>query len=203
MKRSMRLSAVGLALGLVAASCGGATGEAPIAASTEPTVAPPAQTQVAVAPPKPTFLMLYGDTVRGTAGLSPEEKDSTKPAGLTCVQMSRFPNGSRIVWRIRVLDPLTNKAMDDKAMEYVKLMLPDGKEQPLKYGPHGGTKENPTDFFWVTGWTVPADYPTGVFNYVVQAKSLEGATGTFGYDAFKVTSGQLQIIPADLGKRIF
>jgi hypothetical protein len=199
----MRLSAVGLALGLVAASCGGATGEAPIAASPEPTVAPAVLTQAPVAAPKPTFLMLYGDTVRGTAGLSPEEKDSSKPAGLTCVQMSRFPIGSRIVWRMRVIDPLTNTAMSDKVLEYVKLKLPDGKEQVLKYGGHGGTKENPADFFWVTGWTVPADYPTGVFNYLVEAKSLVGAIGTFGYDAFKVPSGQLQIIPADLGKRIF
>ena len=168
---------------------------------TAPTVAPVVQT--AAPTPKPTFLMLYGDTVRGTQGLSPEEKDSTKPQGLTCVQMSRFPNGSRIVWRIRVLDPLTSKAMDDKALEYVKLKLPDGSEQLLKYGPHGGTKENPLDRFWVTGWTVPADYPTGGFNYLVEAKSLEGAVGTFGYDAFKVPSGQLQIIPADLGRRIF
>lgn len=187
---------------LAAASCGGSTGEGPGAPTAAPTVAPTVAT-VVVTPAPLKHLILYGDTVRGTAGLSPEEKDSSKPQGLTCVQMSRFPHGSRIVWRIRVMDPATNKAMDDKSLEYVKLMLPDGKEQALKYGPHGGTKENPTDFFWVTGWTVPTDYPTGVFNYVVQAKSLEGAIGTFGYDAFKVTSGQLQIIPADLGKRIF
>jgi len=200
MKPATRLSAAGTALILVAASCAGSTGEAPVSATTAPTVAPAPQ---AAAPAAPRFLVLYGDTVRGTAGLTPEEKDSAQPQGLTCVQMSRFPHGSRIVWRMRVLDPTTNKALDDKAMEYVKLMLPDGKEQLLKYGPHGGTKENPTDFFWVTGWTVPADYPTGVFNYAVQAKSLEGATGTFGYDAFKVTSGQLQIIPATLGTRRF
>ena len=201
MKPITRVIAAGTALILAAASCGGGTGEAPVAATTAPTVAPVVQT--AAPTPKPTFLMLYGDTVRGTVGLSPEEKDSSKPQGLTCVQMSRFPNGSRIVWRIRVLDPLTSKAMDDKALEYVKLKLPDGSEQLLKYGPHGGTKENPLDRFWVTGWTVPADYPTGGFNYLVEAKSLEGAVGTFGYDAFKVPSGQLQIIPADLGKRIF
>ena len=202
MKLSTRIATAGLALVFAAASCGGSTGEGPGAPTVAPTVAPTAAT-VVVTPAPLEHLILYGDTVRGTAGLSPEEKDSSKPAGLTCVQMSRFPNGSRIVWRIRVLDPGTNVAMNDKQLEYVKLMLPDGKEQALKYGPHGGTKENPTDFFWVTGWTVPADYPTGVFNYVVQAKSLEGAVGTFGYDAFKVTSGQLQIIPADLGKRIF
>lgn len=172
------------------AACGSDTG-----VGTQPaaTTAPQA-TQAA--PPAPKTLMLLGDVVRGTAGLTDEEK-----AVLTCVTLSKFPHGGRIVWRIRVLDPLSNKALDDKALEHVTLTLPDGKTQVLKYGPHGGTKENPTDFFWVTGWTVPDGYPTGLFTYKIDAKSLEGATGTFAFDYFKVTSGQLTIVPAPFPKR--
>lgn len=175
------------------AACGGGsgTGANEPAATTAPK---PAPTQAAATAPK--TLMLLGDVVRGTAGLTDEEK-----AVLTCVTFSKFPHGSRIVWRIRVLDPIANKALDDKALDNVTLTLPDGKTQALKYGPHGGTKENPTDFFWVTGWTVPADYPTGIFNYKVDAKSLEGATGSFGFDYFKVPAGQLTIVPAPFPKR--
>ena len=44
------------------------------------------------------------------------------------------------------------------------------------------------------GYTVPLDYPTGAFNYKIEAKSLEGATGTF--EPFKVTAAQLTIVPA-------
>jgi hypothetical protein len=187
-----RILAISVPLLLVAAACGGGTGEGAAA----PTTAATATAPVAVAPAAPKTLMLVGDTVRGTAGLLEEEKSV-----LTCVVMSKFPQGGRIVWRIRVLDPLTSKALDDKAMASLTLTLPDGKTQAFKYGPHGGTKEAPTDFFWVTGYTVPADYPTGIFSYKVDAKSLEGATGTYGFDYFKVPSGQLTIVPAPFPKR--
>ena len=104
---------------------------------------------------------------------------------------------------LRFLDPLTLKSLDDKELQYVQLTLPDGKVEPLKYGGHGGTRENPADRFWAAGFTVPNDYPTGVFNFKIEAKSLEGTSGTFAYDAFKVSFAQLQIVPANLGKRNF
>lgn len=206
MNIATRILAASIAILLVAAACGPAastpvepTKPAPVEKANEPVKEP-------VKAPEPVaakHLILYGDTVRGTAGLTDAEKKGDQPQGLVCVVMSRFPHGSRIVWRIRVMDPVSNTALDDKALESVTLNLPDGKTQALKYGPHGGTKENPTDFFWVTGWTVPLDYPTGLFNAKVVATSKTGATGSFGADYFKVTSGQLQIIPADLGKRSY
>ena len=205
MRSSTRVLAAGIALMLVAASCGASTGEAPPAA-TAATVAPTTQavTQPATqAPLRATNLLVIGDTVRGQAGLTDDEKKLDVATGLHCVVMSRFPQGSRVVWRIKVLDPLTQKALDDKQLEYVRLTLPDGKVEPLKYGPHGGTKENPADRFWAAGFTVPNDYPTGVFNFKIEAKSLEGTIGTFGYDAFKVSFAQLQIIPGNLGTRRF
>jgi hypothetical protein len=190
--------AAGVALILVAASCGASTGEAPVAATISPAAAPATQ----AAPPAPKLLTLVVDTVRGTAGVTDDEKKPENPASLVCVVMSKFPQGSRIVWRARVVDPLTGKGLDDNALEHVTLTLADGKTQPLKYGPHGGTKENPADFFWAAGWTVPNDYPTGIFNYKIEAKSKEGATGSYGSDYFKVPAAQLQIIPAGGTRRL-
>lgn len=184
MTRSLRILAFGVALALIAASCGGGTGDGQASASVAPTVAATAKPQVA------TFLVLQGDTVRSPEGLTDEEKTY-----LSCTQQSRFPQGSRIVWRFRALDPITNKALDDKAVKSFDLTLPDGKTQAFKYGPHPAT--NPVEFFWTTGFSLPKDYPTGAFNYQIKVTSLDGTIGA--WDQFKVSAAQLQIVP--VGKR--
>ena len=200
MKPATRVIAAGVALILVAASCAGTTGEAPAAPAAQTTAQP-------AAPAKPKLLTLVVDTVRGQAGLTDEEKKLDVGTALHCVVMSRYPQGSRIVWRVKVTDvlPFTSSApaLDNTALEYVRLTLPDGKTQDLKYGPHGGTQENPADFFWSTGFTVPADYPTGVFNHKIEAKTLAGVIGTYGFDFFKVSWAQLQVIPGTPGTRRF
>ena len=139
----------------------------------------------------PKHLILQVDTVRSPEGLTDAQKEF-----LSCVQQSRFPVSSRIVWRARALDPLSNKALDDKALKSFVLTLPDGKTDVFKYGGHGGTKENPAEFFWTAGFSIPATYPTGLFAYKVTATSADGAVGTF--DQFKVPAGQLTIVPASL-----
>ena len=169
------------------AACGGPTGEAP-AATVAPTTAATAA-PVATKAPVAQFLVLQGDTVRSPEGLTDEEKPL-----LSCVQQSRFPQGSRIVWRFRALDPLSNKALDDKAIKSFVLTLPDGKDQAFKYGGHGGTKENPAEFFWTAGYSIPAGYPTGLFSYKITATSLEGAVGT--WEQFKVPAAQLLVVAA-------
>ena len=164
------------------AACGGPTGETAASPTVAATAAP---TVAATAAPRAQFLILQGDTVRSPEGLTAEEK-----VFLSCVQQSRFPQGSRIVWRFRALDPLTGKQLDDKALKSFVLTLPDGKEQTLKYGPHPAT--NPVDFFWTTGFTLPKDYPTGAFNYKLTATSQEGAVGA--WEQFKVSAAQLQVV---------
>jgi hypothetical protein len=174
----------------VLASCGAGTGETGTSATTAPTTAP---TVAATTKPQvATFLILQGDTVRSPEGLTDEEKTF-----LSCTQQSRFPQGSRIVWRFRVLDPITNKALDDKAIKSFDLTLPDGKTVAFKYGGHGGTPEARLEFFWTAGFTVAADYPTGAFNFQLKATSLDGAIGS--WNQFKVPAAQLQIVP--IGKR--
>jgi hypothetical protein len=172
------------------ASCGGGTGETATSATTTPSVA--ATTAATAKPQVATFLLLQGDTVRSPEGLTDEEKTF-----LSCVQQSRFPQSSRIVWRYKVIDPVTSKALDDKAIKSFDLILPDGTKQAFKYGGHGGTKPDYADYFWTAGFSIPKDYPTGTFNYQVKAVSQEGAIGSF--DQFKVTSALLTVVPA--GKR--
>ena len=192
MTRRLRVLASSASLALVAsllASCGGSTGEG--AAATNTATQSPAPTVAATAAPqKATFLILQGDTVRSPVGLTNEEK-----VFLSCVQQSRFPQGSRIVWRFRVIDPLTNAPLDDKALKEFTITLPDGKTQAFKFGGHGGPdKDHPAEYFWTTGFTIPADYPTGLFGYKLTATSLEGAVGTF--DQFKVPAAQLTVVAA-------
>jgi hypothetical protein len=173
------------------ASCGGGTGETATSATAAPPVA--ATTAATAKPQLATFLILQGDTVRSPEGLTDEEKTF-----LSCVQQSRFPQGSRIVWRFKAIDPLTSKALDDKAIKSFDLLLPDGKTQAFKYGGHpGGANAVPTDFFWTSGFSIPATYPTGAFNYQIKATSLDGAVGT--WDQFKVPAAQLTVVA--LGKR--
>jgi hypothetical protein len=175
----------------VLASCGGGTGETGTSATTAPTTAP---TVAATAKPLvATFLILQGDTVRSPEGLTDEEKTF-----LSCTQQSRYPQGSRIVWRFKALDPISGKALDDKGIKSFDLTLPDGKTQAFKYGGHpGGATAVPTDFFWTAGFSVPKDYPTGLFNFQIKAVGIDGAVGTF--DQLKVSSSLLTIVA--IGKR--
>src|SRR5690349_3201483 len=152
MKLVPRIIAIGITTALAAAACGGATGDTSTAvkASQAPAAAPATQ----AAPAAPKFLIVVGDTIRGNLGLNPVEILTEAP-GIHCTQQSRFPVGGRIVWRMKVIDPTTGKYMDDKQIKSVTLTLPDGKlGDPFKYSGHGGTKENPADFLWATGFTI-------------------------------------------------
>jgi hypothetical protein len=174
---------------MLAASCGGGTGEG---AATPSTAA--AKTQAAVAtqaaPVLAKTLVILGDTIRSQQGLTDIEKNINAP-GIHCTQQSRFPQGGRIVWRMKALDPVTGTYLNDKDIASFTITFPDGKSDKFAYGGHGGTKEAPQDFLWAYGWTVPADYPTGALNVKIDVKSIAGASGSF--DAFKVAAAQLTI----------
>jgi hypothetical protein len=185
LRRILAISASTIFVVGALASCGGGTGETATSATPAPSVA--ATTAATAKPQVATFLILQGDTVRSPEGLTDEEKTF-----LSCVQQSRFPQGSRIVWRFRALDPISGKALDDKAMKSFEVILPDGKASAFKYGGHGGTKEAPAEFFWTAGFSIPKDYPTGAFSYQIKATSLDGAIGT--WDQFKVAAAQLTVV---------
>ena len=194
MKLVPRILAISVAFLFIAASCGSSTGEgaaapAPAKNQVATTTAPAA----AAAPAAPKFLIVVGDTIRSQAGLNDVEKNINAP-GIHCTEQSRFPQGGRIVWRMKVMDPTTGKYLDDKAIASFTITYPDGKTDKLVYGGHGGTKDAPQDYLWAVGYTVPADYPTGAFIVKIEAKSVDGATGTF--DGFKVSAAQTTIVKA-------
>ena len=177
---------------MLAAACGSGTGEG---TSQPTTTAKPAPTAVATqaAPTLATPLVVMGDTIRSQAGLNDVEKNINAP-GIHCTQQSRFPQGGRIVWRMKVLDPLNGKYLDDKGLASFTITYPDGKTDKFAYGGHGGTKEAPQDFLWAVGYTIPIDYPTGAFIVKIEAKALDGRVGSF--DQFKVAAAQLTITKA-------
>jgi hypothetical protein len=177
---------------MLAAACGSGTGEG----AATPTTAAKASAATQAAPAAPVLakqLVIIGDTIRSNAGLTDVEKN-INPPGIHCTQQSRFPQGGRIVWRMKALDPVSGKYLDDKEISSFTITYPDGKTDSLKYGGHGGTKEAPQDFLWAVGFTIPLDYPTGAFNVKIDAKALDGRSGTF--DQFKVSAAQLVITKA-------
>ena len=187
-----RLLATCVAALMLAAACGSGTGEG-AASPTTAAKATQAAAATQAAPVLAKSLIVLGDTIRSQQGLNDTEKILGAP-GIHCTQQSRFPQGGRIVWRMKALDPLTGKYLDDKDLSSFTITFPDGKSDKLVYGAHGGTKEAPQDFLWAYGWTVPADYPTGALNVVIKATAASGATGTF--EPFKVTAAQLTITKA-------
>ncbi len=173
------------AIALLLASCGGAANESKTPAATSTTAAT-AAAPTAAPVQLPKTLILVGDTVRGTKNLTDEEKPF-----LGCVQANRFPPESQIVWRFKVVDPLTTKAMSDKQLASLKITLPDGTTQDFKYGEH---PKGSNVWFWTSSFVIPKSYPTGAFTYKVLATDTEGRTGTF--EQFNVANAMLQVVPA-------
>jgi hypothetical protein len=130
-----------------------------------------------------TYLSVVADTVQGPLNLTDEQK-----AVQSCVDAGHFPRNSQIVWRVRVVDPLTGQGMDDTLVS-VQVKLGDGQVIDLKYGDH--PKNTPTDSFWAGSFNIPADYPSGTLSYEVAATGTDGRTGVF--KPFNVASSLLTI----------
>jgi hypothetical protein len=117
-------------------------------------------------------LSVQADTVSGPLNIPGDQR-----ASRVCVQQSRFARSSEVVWRARVMDPVTGVQLDDAALASVQVRLADGQVLDMRFGPH--PRDNPTDVFWTTAFDVPADYPTGTLGYEVVATGNDGRTGTF------------------------
>lgn len=144
--------------------------------------ASPAVSAPVPAPKVAQNLILDANTTTGSGG--------TLKADAVCVLGSQFKRGQQVVWRIKVIDPATGQPLDDKALQSVKIALPDGQTFDAKYGGHPA--KTPTDSFWATSWVVPQDYPTGSLPYVVNAKSADGRTGKF--TEFNVAPSLLTVV---------
>jgi hypothetical protein len=121
--------------------------------------------------PQLTTLSVVSDVVMGPFNLTDEEK-----AVKSCVNNSRYPRNSQIVWRTRIIDPVTGAQMGDDFVS-VQVRLGDGQVIDLNYGDH--PRDTPTDTFWAGSFKVPVDYPTGTLSYEVVATATDGRTGVF------------------------
>lgn len=133
--------------------------------------------------PAAGFLFIDSDIVLGPTNLTDEEKPT-----MTCVQGNRFAHNEDVVWRVKVLDPLTGQPMDDTTLASVQVVLPT-ETLDLHYGGH--PRDTPVDFFWTTGWLIPEDYPTGAVAYAINATANDGRVGT--WEQFGVSLAQLTV----------
>jgi hypothetical protein len=125
-------------------------------------------------------IFVEGDMERGN-------QQGVPPA---CVLNNVFKHLEKVVWRLRVHDQNGN-VLDDKGLKSVVVELPDGKKFDARFGGH--PPRGPTDTLWAAAWIIPADYPTGTFNYKVTVTDNQGNTAT--WEPFKIATSQLRIEP--------
>jgi hypothetical protein len=131
-------------------------------------------------------LFFEGDMVRG------QTQDGA--TGATCVLTSQFKRREEVVWRIRVRDGKTGDQVTDKGVKSVVVEMSDGQKIPAHYGAHPRGK--PTDNFWGTAWSIPANYPTGSLTYKVVVTDNDGQTTS--WEPFNVALSALMVIPGDV-----
>ena len=116
------------------------------------------------------------------------ERGNQAGAPPACVLNNVFQHLEKVVWRVRVLDQNGN-VLDNKNLKSVVVELADGKKIDAAFGGH--PPRAPTDNLWAAAWIIPADYPTGTFNYKVTATDNQGNSVT--WEPFKVATSQLKI----------
>ena len=96
------------------------------------------------------------------------------PPDQICAIRSTFPQGQDIVFRVKVIDPATGQSLDNTALQNVTITLPDGSVEAMEYGSHPPGPAGGLDAYWTYAFMIPADYPTGVFNYSIAVTDLNG-----------------------------
>jgi len=124
-------------------------------------------------------LFIYADMERGNQAGAP-------PA---CVLNNVFLHLEKVVWRVRVQDQ-TGKVLDDKGLKSVIVEMQDGQKLEARFGGH--PPRQPTDYLWAAAWIIPANYPTGTFEYKLVVTDQQGNTQT--WEPFKVSTSQLRIL---------
>lgn len=147
---------------------------------------PAAKQAAPAAPAASAKLVVLDSVVLGSANLP----DAEKPAK-SCTLNNKFQKNEQIVWRAKVVDPVTGKNMGTDEMSKVQVKLGDGKVLDAKFGPH--PKDPPGDAFWTASFTVPENYPVGTLKYSIEAASKDGRSGQFV--TFDIATSALQILP--------
>jgi hypothetical protein len=132
-------------------------------------------------------LFIEGDLVRGAQQGAP---------GPFCVLNNQFKHLEKVVWRVRVLDPV-GQPLDNKGLKSVVVELPDGQKLDARFGPHPPPAQGPAvDHFWTAIWIIPTSYPDGSLSYKVTATDLEGHSQT--WEPFKSKPSQLSVVAGEI-----
>lgn len=126
-------------------------------------------------------LVVVGDMVIG--------RDNNE--GATCVLTSRFLHEQQVVWRAKVVDPMTNAELSDMELASVEITLVDGQVFEMEYGEH--PPREPVDAYWTAAWVIPADYPSGVVEFTITATHTDGRTGDLV--TFPIEASLLTVLP--------
>jgi hypothetical protein len=131
-------------------------------------------------------LIVVGDMVRSGESVTPEEAPF-----LACTEQNRYPQGTQVVFRMKVIDPATQQPMDPSQVQSVTLQLPDGSSPEFVY--HPLNRGMSPDKAWIAVWSIPDDYPTGAVDLQLTATDNQGRTGA--WTQFNEPDSALQVVP--------
>jgi hypothetical protein len=164
----------------------------------EPPEPPPPPPPGATTPPRPEPGPEYGEPVGDFAFYV----ETLTASGVSeygyqyeegCALSNLFSRGSKMVWRVEVIDLSTGlRVMPDDAELTVR--LPHGEELSMRFSQRGGGRVEGAPFMWATSWNIPPDYPVGTLDFEVVVPHSDGRTASwrmpYSGTAIKVIDGE-------------
>lgn len=86
-----------------------------------------------------------------------------------------YPRGGTAVFRVFAAETKSGKVLTDEDVKYAYVKIPGQSNVKLAYTAQV-KKSDPT---WLGTWTVPADYPTGLVQFVVRFRTTGKQYGNF------------------------
>jgi hypothetical protein len=86
-----------------------------------------------------------------------------------------YPRGSTVVFKVFAADTKSGKVLTADDVKYAYVVIPGQPNVKLTYTAPV-TKDNTT---WLGSWTVPADYPTGLVQFVTRFRTTGKLYGNF------------------------
>lgn len=121
------------------------------------------------------LIVTHDVVISGDKPLAPGQSD----CGLT----SQFYHGQKSVFRVKVINPATGKAMNSSQLKGVSVHITSGSGTTLqaKYEKHGN------DRFWVAPWIIPSSVPAGKVNYTISVTGQNAQPVNFAVPESEMT----------------
>jgi hypothetical protein len=108
-----------------------------------------------------------------------------------CALTNTFKRGTKMVWRVEVIDLATGIRVMPADDLTVNVALPHGEERAMRFSQRGGGRVPDAPWMWAASWEIPPDYPVGSLDFSVVVNDPDGRTGTF---KMPFSSVQVEII---------